>query len=64
MDILNILKEACNHVYDQTRTLIGTERGNEKLGRGAGGDISRRIDIVAETCVMDVIKKYRRNNKR
>jgi myo-inositol-1(or 4)-monophosphatase len=58
MDILNILKEACNQVYDQTRTMIGTERGNEKLGRGAGGDISRRIDIVAEAGVMEIIKKH------
>jgi myo-inositol-1(or 4)-monophosphatase len=58
MDILNIIKEACNQVYDETRTLIGTEQGNEKLGRGAGGDISRRIDIVAEACVMEIIKKH------
>ncbi|HYA85363.1 MAG TPA: inositol monophosphatase family protein [Candidatus Bathyarchaeia archaeon] len=58
MDILNILKEACNQVYDQARTMIGTERGNEKVGRGAGGDISRRIDIVAEEAVMEIIKKH------
>jgi myo-inositol-1(or 4)-monophosphatase len=58
MDILNILKEACGQVYDQTRSMIGTEQGKEKLGRGAGGDISRRIDIVAEAGVMEIIKKH------
>ncbi|MFZ0510881.1 MAG: inositol monophosphatase family protein, partial [Candidatus Nitrosopolaris sp.] len=58
MDILNILKEACNQVYDQTRGMVGTEQGNEKLGRGAGGDISRRIDVVAEGAVMEIVKKH------
>jgi myo-inositol-1(or 4)-monophosphatase len=58
MDILNILKEACNQVYDQTRSMVGTERGNEKLGRGAGGDMSRRIDVVAEAAVMEIIKRH------
>ena len=54
MAILDILKEACNQVYDQTRGLVGTRQGNEKLGRGAGGDISRRIDVVAEAAVVEI----------
>lgn len=58
MDILKILKEACNQVYDRTRNMVGTEQGNEKLGRGAGGDISRRIDVIAEAAVMEIIKKH------
>jgi myo-inositol-1(or 4)-monophosphatase len=57
MAILDILKEACNQVYDQTRGLVGTRQGNEKLGRGAGGDISRRIDVVAEAAVVEIFKK-------
>ena len=61
MDILAILKEACKQVYDQTRGLVGTRQGNEKLGRGAGGDISRRIDIVAEAAVMEIVKKHNFN---
>jgi myo-inositol-1(or 4)-monophosphatase len=58
MAVLDILKEACNQVYDQTRGLIGTRKGNEKLGRGAGGDISRRIDVVAEAAVVEILKKH------
>jgi myo-inositol-1(or 4)-monophosphatase len=58
IDILDLLKEACNQVYYQTRGLVGTKQGNEKLGRGAGGDISRRIDIVAEAAVMEIVKKH------
>jgi myo-inositol-1(or 4)-monophosphatase len=58
MNVLNLLKEACNQVYFQTRGLVGTNQGNEKLGRGAGGDISRRIDVVAEAAVMEIFKKH------
>ncbi|HET7149302.1 MAG TPA: inositol monophosphatase family protein [Candidatus Nitrosopolaris sp.] len=61
MDTLDLLKEACIQVYRQTRGLIGTKQGNEKLGRGAGGDISRRIDIVAEGEVMEIVKKHNFN---
>ena len=42
--IIDILKEACNEVYQDTRNIIGTVDGNKKFNRGAGGDISRRID--------------------
>ena len=38
--------------------MVGTEQGNERLGRGAGGDISRRIDVVAEAVVMEIVKKH------
>ncbi len=58
MNVLDLLKEACNQVYFQTRGLVGTNQGNEKLGRGAGGDISRRIDVVAEAAVMEIFKKH------
>lgn len=58
MNVLDLLKEACNRVYFQTRGLVGTNLGNEKLGRGAGGDISRRIDVVAEAAVMEIVKKH------
>jgi len=58
MDILEILKEACKQVYNETRGLVGTRQGNEKLGRGAGGDITRRIDVVAEASVMEILKRH------
>ena len=61
MEILDLLKEACNQVYYQTRGLVGTKQGNEKLGRGAGGDISRRIDIVAEAAVREIVKEHNFN---
>jgi myo-inositol-1(or 4)-monophosphatase len=42
----------------QTKNIIGTPEGNKKLGKGAGGDTSRRIDVVAEEAVIDTIKKH------
>lgn len=54
---IDILKEACRAVHSTTRGLAGTARGNKKMGRGAGGDISREIDLLAEMAVMKVLKK-------
>lgn len=58
MLIVDILKESCNEVYQNTKHLIGTAEGNKKFGRGAGGDISRKIDLDAEKAVIDTIQRY------
>jgi myo-inositol-1(or 4)-monophosphatase len=55
---VEILKEACQEVYKQTKEVIGTEEGNRKLGKGAGGDISRMVDLIAENAVVNTIKQY------
>lgn len=54
--IVEILKEACQQVYEKTKGLAGTAVGSREMGRGAGGDISRTIDLTAEKTVIDVIK--------
>ena len=46
MQTVEILKKACQEVYKQTKEVIGTEEGNRKLGKGAGGDISRKVDLI------------------
>jgi myo-inositol-1(or 4)-monophosphatase len=56
--ITDVLKDACMQVRMQTKNIIGTPEGNKKLGKGAGGDTSRRIDVVAEEAVIDTIKKH------
>src|SRR5919112_2416729 len=58
MLIVDILKESCNEVYQNTKHLIGTAEGNKKFGRGAGGDISRKIDLDAEKTVIDTIQRH------
>ena len=59
--IIDILKEACDEVYQNTRNLIGTAEGNKKFGRGAGGDISRRIDLDAEKAVINTLQRHNFN---
>ncbi|MDQ4022624.1 MAG: fructose 1,6-bisphosphatase [Thermoproteota archaeon] len=58
MLIVDILKESCNEVYQNTKHLIGTAEGNKKFGRGAGGDISRKVDLEAEKAVIDTIQRH------
>ena len=55
--LIEVLKEACRQVHARTRGIAGTAQGNRQMGRGAGGDISRKIDLVAEKTVIEVLKK-------
>ena len=54
--ILDILIESSKNVYSEIKDLLGTSEGASKIRLGAGGDISRKIDIVAETAVLNTIK--------
>lgn len=55
--LLAVLKEACMKVRAYTKGIAGTALGNRQLGRGAGGDVSRRIDLVAEKTVIGVLRR-------
>lgn len=55
--MIETLKEACLEVHARTKGMAGTARGNRQMGRGAGGDISRRMDLVAEKSVLEVLKR-------
>lgn len=57
MAAIDALKEACLQVRARTSKIAGTARGNRQMGRGAGGDISRSIDLVAEKTAIDVLRK-------
>jgi len=59
--MIDILKQACRQVHAKTRRLAGTARASKQMGRGAGGDMSRRIDLVAEKTVIDLLRKRRIN---
>ena len=52
-----ILKEASRRIYEAVKDMAGTEKAAGDFGRGAGGDISRNIDITAETTVLDYLKE-------
>lgn len=57
MQVIDILREASNRIYENVRDLAGTEESAGDFGRGAGGDISRNIDIVAERTVIDFLRE-------
>ena len=57
MQVIDVLREASKQVYQSVKNLAGTKDAGEDFGRGAGGDISRKIDIVAEKTVLDYLKK-------
>ena len=55
--MIETLKKACIEVRKSVKDLIGTEEGNTKMSLGAGGDISRKIDLIAEERVIETIKQ-------
>ena len=59
MGVIEVLQEASLRVYNNVKHLAGTEESGGDFGRGAGGDISRKIDIVAEKTVLDYLKEIK-----
>lgn len=57
MKKIEVLEEAARRVYNNVRHLPGTKESAGDFGRGAGGDISRRIDILAEKTVLDYLRE-------
>jgi myo-inositol-1(or 4)-monophosphatase len=57
MQVIEILKEASKRVFENVKDLAGTSAAAGDYGKGAGGDISRKIDIVAEKAVLDYLKE-------
>ena len=58
MDVsIDFLKQMALNVYDKVHPLIGTEEAVKKYERGAGGDVSMNIDIVAEKAIIETIER-------
>ena len=57
MEVIEVLQEASKRVFENVKNLAGTSDAAGDYGRGAGGDISRKIDIVAEKTVLDYFKE-------
>lgn len=57
MEVIEILREASNKIYQNVKDLAGTVDAAGDFGVGAGGDISRNIDIIAEKTVLDYLKE-------
>ena len=57
MEVIEILRESSKRIFDNVKDLAGTENAAGNFGIGAGGDISRNIDIIAEKTVLDYLKE-------
>jgi len=57
MRVIEILQEASKRIYENVKDLAGTDDAGGDFGTGAGGDISRNIDIIAEKTVLDYLKE-------
>lgn len=57
MQIIEILQEASKKIYENVKDMAGTDDAAGDFGIGAGGDISRNIDVVAEKTVLDYFKE-------
>ena len=57
MEVIEILRNVSKLVYENVKDLAGTEDAAGHNGIGAGGDISRNIDILAEKTVLDYLKE-------
>jgi myo-inositol-1(or 4)-monophosphatase len=58
METIEIFRTMSKLVYENVKDLAGTKEAIAgDFGRGAGGDISRNIDIIAEKTVIDYLKE-------
>jgi myo-inositol-1(or 4)-monophosphatase len=53
---IDFLKQLAIKIYEKINPLLGTEEGGVKISRGAGGDISMNIDLVAEELIIQSLK--------
>ncbi len=58
VDWLSILKTCAENMKKQVRPLVGSVEAATGFGRGAGGDIKKRIDIEAENSLIQTLQKH------
>jgi myo-inositol-1(or 4)-monophosphatase len=54
---LRVFQRTSKEVYRQANPILGSERAGEIMGRGAGGDMTRQIDVLAEEIVIKSLEK-------
>jgi len=58
MDLsIDFLKQVALDIYKVVNPLLGTREAAKKLNKGAGGDISMHLDIVAENAIIESLEK-------
>lgn len=57
-DWLNILIDCAETMKNAAVPLFGSSKAREGFGRGAGGDIKKRIDLAAEDALIQTLQKH------
>ena len=57
MEVIDVLRNASRMVYQNVKGMAGTDAAAGHNGIGAGGDVSRNIDILAERTVLDYLRE-------
>jgi myo-inositol-1(or 4)-monophosphatase len=54
---IDFLKQLALNIYDEIHPILGTRKASQKFSRGAGGDISMQIDLLAEKILIETLEK-------
>jgi myo-inositol-1(or 4)-monophosphatase len=57
-DWLKVLIECAKNMKNAVIPLVGTPKAREGFGRGAGGDVKKRIDLAAEDVLIQTLRKF------
>jgi len=57
-DWLKVLIECARNMKNVVAPLFGTFEAREGFGQGAGGDVKKRIDLVAEDALIETLQKH------
>jgi len=58
MDFFSACNQMSGMVEDRIEDLTGTEKGGEVVGMGADLTPTKKIDLVAEECIIEFLKEY------
>ena len=54
---IDFLKNIAINVYNAVAPLLGSKKAGKKVNKGAGGDISMMIDLIAEETIIKVLQE-------
>ncbi len=53
---IDLLKKIALNVYDVIHPILGSKEASQKAQKGAGGDISMQIDLIAENIIINTLE--------
>jgi myo-inositol-1(or 4)-monophosphatase len=57
MDWFKILMETAENIKEKVKLTLSLKGASEELGRGAGGDVTRKADYIAEEAAIEALNK-------